>query len=342
MKKFIEKIMSGQNLTSDEMVEVMHALMSGEVEPAVAGAFLTALKMKGESVSEIIGGARVLREKATPIDIQNNVTLDTCGTGGDVSGTYNISTAVAIVAAAGGVSVVKHGNRSVSSKCGCADVLEELGVAIDLPAPKVKQCVDDIGIGFLFAPTFHEAMRHVGPVRKALGYRTIFNILGPLANPANAKYQLVGVFDESLLDVYANVLKELGVHRAMVVHGSDGLDEITITGETQIAELYEGEITRKVIKPEDYGLGRASIEEVKGGERQLNATILRELFSGDTSHTTAAMRDILILNAGAAFYTCGETVSIQKGVDLAKELIENGKAKEKLEQFIEFSQRLKG
>lgn len=342
MKEYIEKIIDKQDLTVDEMNEVMTALMSGEVEASVAASFLTALKMKGESISEIVGGAKVLREKATRIDIDHEVTLDTCGTGGDVAGTYNVSTAVAIVAAAGGVSVVKHGNRSVSSKCGCADVLEELGVAIHLPAEKVKQCVDDIGIGFLFAPTFHSAMRHVGSVRRDLGFRTIFNILGPLANPASAKFQLVGVFDEKLLEIYAQVLKELGVKRAMVVHGKDGLDEITITGETMVCELYEGEITRKTIKPEDYGLESAPIELIKGGEKALNAQILIELFEGKEIVATKAMKDILLLNAGAAFYTCGEAVSIQDGIALAKELIENGKAKAKLEQFIRYTQELKG
>lgn len=342
MKDYIEKVIKGHDLTADEMKEVMTALMSGEVEPAIAGSFLTALKMKGESISEIVGGATVLREKATRIDIDHEVTLDTCGTGGDVSGTYNISTAVAIVAAAGGVSVVKHGNRSVSSKCGCADVLEELGVVIDLPADKVKQCVDDIGIGFLFAPTFHSAMRHVGPVRKVLGFRTIFNILGPLANPASANFQLVGVFDERLLEVYAEVLKELGVKRAMVVHGKDGLDEITITGETMVCELYEGEITRKVIKPEDYGLTHAPIESIQGGEKTLNAQIMRELFEGKETVATKAMKDVLLLNAGAAFYTCGESVTIQDGVNLAREMVESGKAKAKLDEFIRYSRELKG
>jgi len=337
MKQYIEKIISGQDLTVEEMTRVMMALMSGEVDQVVASSFLTALKMKGESVDEIVAGARVMREKASAITISNPVTLDTCGTGGDSSGTYNISTAVAILAAANDIAVVKHGNRSVSSKCGCADVLEELGVAIDISPEQVKECVDETNIGFLFAPTFHSAMRHVGPVRRTLGMRTIFNILGPLANPANATYQLVGVFDESLLEVFARVLKELGVKRAMIVHGTDGLDEITISGETKVCELNDGEITFKTIKPEDFGLESAPLEAIKGGERVLNAQILRELLEG----RQGPMRDVLLLNAGAAFYTCGKSDSIEAGIKDAASVIDSGAGKRKLEEFVNKTQSLK-
>lgn len=337
MKQYIEKIISGVDLSVEEMTTVMMALMSGEVDPIVASSFLTALKMKGESVSEIVAGAKVMREKASAITINNPITLDTCGTGGDSSGTYNISTAVAILAAANNIAVVKHGNRSVSSKCGCADVLEELGVAIDITPEQVKECVDETNIGFLFAPTFHSAMRHVGPVRRTLGMRTIFNILGPLANPANATYQLVGVFDESLLEIFAKVLQQLGVKRALVVHGTDGLDEITISGDTKVCELNNDEITFKTIKPEDFGLTSAPLESVKGGEKVLNASILKELLDGKQG----PMRDILLLNAGAAFYTCGKAESIADGISQAASVIDSGAAKNKLEEFVAKTVELK-
>jgi len=330
MKQYIAKVIRRENLNIEEMTEAMMALMSGEVDPILASSFLTALKMKGEAIDEIVAGATVMREKASVISIDNAVTLDTCGTGGDSLGTYNISTAVAIIAAAAGVSVVKHGNRSVSSKCGCADVLEEVGIKIDLTPAQVKTCVDTTDIGFLFAPTFHSAMRHVGLIRQTLGMRTIFNILGPLANPANATYQLVGVFDEELLEVYGKVLHELGVIRAMIVHGTDGLDEITISGNTKVCELNHGILTYKTIKPEDFGLQSASIESVKGGNKEENARILIDLLNGQKG----PKRDILLLNAGAGFYTCGKTATIKEGIKLAEKVIDSGKAKAKLKEFI--------
>lgn len=337
MQKAINKIIRKEDLTIQEMTESMMALMSGEVDPVIAASFLTALKMKSESVEEIVAGARVMREKASTITIDKEITMDTCGTGGDSSGTFNISTAVAIMLAAEGVAVVKHGNRSVSSQCGCADVLEELGVAIDITPDQVKSCVDAINIGFLFAPTFHSAMRHVGPVRRTLGFRTIFNILGPLANPANATYQLVGVFDEALLEVFARVLKELGVKRALIVHGDDGLDEITLSTTTKVCELNHGVISTKTISPEDFGLSRCSLESVKGGDKVVNAAILRDLFDGKTG----PMRDILLLNAGAALYTCEKVTSIQEGIALAEKILDEKKAKQKLEEFIMKTQELK-
>jgi len=337
MQKLINKIIGKQDLTLEEMTESMMALMSGEVDPVVAASFLTALKMKSESVDEIVAGARVMREKASTIAINKPITMDTCGTGGDSSGTFNISTAVAIMLASEGVAVVKHGNRSVSSQCGCADVLEELGVAIDITPEQVKQCVEEINIGFLFAPTFHSAMRHVGPVRKTLGFRTIFNILGPLANPANATYQLVGVFDEKLLEVFAKVLNELGVKRAMVVHGDDGLDEISLSTTTKVCELNHGIITLATLAPEDFGMTRSPLESIKGGSKIENAEILRSLFAGKTG----PMRDVLLLNAGAALYTCEKVQSIQEGITQAAQSLDDGKALQKLEEFILLTQKLK-
>jgi anthranilate phosphoribosyltransferase len=337
MQKVIDKIIRQEDLTIEEMTESMMALMSGEVDPVIAASFLTALKMKTESVEEIVAGARVLREKASKITINKEITMDTCGTGGDSSGTFNISTAVAIILAAEGVAVVKHGNRSVSSQCGCADVLEELGVAIDITPEQVKACVDEVNIGFLFAPTFHSAMRHVGPVRRTLGFRTIFNILGPLANPANASYQLVGVFDEKLLEVFAKVLNELGVKRALVVHGDDGLDEITLSTTTKLCELNQGVITTKTIRPEDFGLTSSSLESIKGGDKVVNARILNELFDGKKG----PMRDVLLLNAGAALYTCERVSSMEEGIALAASCLDEKKAKHKLAEFILKTQELK-
>jgi len=331
MKAYIEKIIHGQDLTSDEMTQALTALMHGEVNPVIASSFLTALKMKGESIEEIVAGAKVMRKEASAIYVDHPITLDTCGTGGDASNTFNISTAVAIVAAASGIAVVKHGNRSVSSQCGCADVLEALGVKIDLSPTQVKHCVDTIGIGFLFAPTFHSAMRHVAPVRKILGMRTIFNILGPLSNPAHATHQLVGVFDPSLLDIYGNVLKELGIKRAMIVHGEDGLDEISLSAPTKICELRDGKLHRYTIKPEDFNLKSASLDTIRGGDKNYSATILRQLFTG----SKGPKRDIVLLNAGAAFYLSGKADSIQLGIELAKEIIDSDKALAKLDTFIQ-------
>lgn len=330
----LNQVVAGQDLTEEQMMTYMNEIMSGEKSDAEIAAFLTALKIKGEAVSEIVAGARVMREKAAPISFGSLNTIDTCGTGGDSSGTYNISTAVAIVSAAAGVPVVKHGNRSVSSKCGCADVLEACGVRIDLAPEYVKLCVETLGIGFLFAPTFHSAMRFVGPTRKALGFRTIFNILGPLANPANAKAQVVGVFDEKLTVVFAQVLKELGLRKVLVVHGRDGLDELTTTDETVVSELNDGVITTYTLKPEDLGITRAKPEDLVGGETQLNAEILRAVISGEDR---GPKRDILLLNAGAALYVADKAETIKDGMAMAAKVIDDGLAAKKLEDFVIFS-----
>jgi len=329
----IEKIMLGNNLSEEEMIECMTKIMSGEVTEVQMSSFLTALKSKGESVSEIVGGAKVLREKAEIVELQNYYTVDTCGTGGDKLGTYNISTAVSFVTAAAGIKVVKHGNRSVSSKCGSADVLEALGVKIDLIPKQVEECVKKCNIGFFYAPTFHKAMKHVGKTRKELGFRTIFNILGPLANPANAKAQVLGVFDERLTEPMAEVLKNLGVKRALVVHGMDGLDEISITTETKITELENNTIKTYYFKPEDYGFNRCTINDIKGGNAIDNAKIIKELFNGKEG----PKRDILLINSAAALYVGQKVNTITDGIKLAKEIIDQGKAKEKLEELIQIS-----
>ena len=250
MKKQIEKLINKTNLTEEEMIEAMNEVMNGQASEVELASFLTALRMKGETIAEITGGARVMREKASSIKINHNYAVDTCGTGGDSHNTYNISTTVSFILAAGGVPVVKHGNRAVSSKSGSADVLEALGINLGLNPSQVGKCVDEIGIGFLFAPTFHGAMKHAIGVRRALGFRTVFNMLGPLTNPAEAKGQILGVFNKDLTEVFASVLKNLGTERALVVHGFDGMDEISISDKTQISELKDGEI--KVAPIEDY------------------------------------------------------------------------------------------
>ncbi len=328
--EILNQVIAGKDLSEDQMMTYLGEIMSGEKSDAEIASFLTALKIKGEAVSEIVAGAKVLREKAAPIDMGDLDTIDTCGTGGDSSGTYNISTAVAIVSAAAGVPVVKHGNRSVSSKCGCADVLEACGVKIDITPDQVKECVNEIGIGFLFAPTFHSAMRFVGPTRKALGFRTIFNILGPLSNPANAKAQVVGVFDERLTVIFAQVLKELGLRKVLVVHGRDGLDEFSTTDETLVSELNDGVITTYTVKPEDFGIKRASMNDLLGGETGLNAEILQSVLGGEMG----PKRDILLLNAGAALYVADKVTSIKEGMDLAAKVIDDGLATKKLEEFV--------
>lgn len=328
------KMIQGQHLSTDEMVEAMNQIMTGDIDGAEIAGFLTALKMKGEAVSEIFGGAKVLREKAVKLDLADYYTVDTCGTGGDASETYNISTAVSIVTAAAGVTVVKHGNRAVSSKCGAADVLEALGVNVNLEAPQVEQCVKEIGIGFLFAPKFHSAMRFVGPTRKALGFRTIFNILGPLANPASANAQVMGVFDEKLTEPLAEVLMNLGVEKALVVHGMDGMDEISISAETKVSEIKDGKVETYRIKPEDFGMTRQDASVLAGGEAEENAQIIRDVLAGQVG----GKLDILLLNAGAALYVGKKVDSIKAGIDLARDLINSGKASEKLEAFAAYTQ----
>ncbi|PKM49445.1 MAG: anthranilate phosphoribosyltransferase [Firmicutes bacterium HGW-Firmicutes-7] len=333
IQKEIESIIAGNHLTEEEMIECMSKIMSGEVTDTQIASFLTALKSKGEAISEIVGGAKVLREKADVVELQNYYTVDTCGTGGDKLGTFNISTAVAIIIAAADIPVVKHGNRSVSSKCGSADVLEALGIKIDLLPTQVEKCVREINIGFFFAPTFHKAMRFVGKTRKELGFRTIFNILGPLANPANAKAQVLGVFDEALTEPMAEVLKNLGVERALVVHGYDGLDEISTTSETKITELKEGVIKTYTVMPEDFGFERAKIEDIKGGSAKENAQIIKDLFNGQRGFK----REILVLNAAAALYVGKRVDNIKDGITFVQELIDSGKVKTKLEEFIRYT-----
>jgi anthranilate phosphoribosyltransferase len=335
IKEAIAILVSGRSLATDEAAQIMEEIMEGKATPAQFGAFVTALRLKGETVDEIIGLARIMRAKAIPVSTDGLV-VDTCGTGGDGSHTFNISTAAAFVAAGVGLKIAKHGNRAMSSQCGSADVLEALGVKIDLNAEQVQRCLQEIGIGFMFAPAFHPAMRYAAAPRREIGIRTVFNILGPLTNPAGAKAQVLGVGDESLIEKLASVLQGLGCQHALLVHGEDGLDEITITGKTHICELKEGNIKRYAISPEDFGLSRASSDSIKGGDIKANADLLRNILAG----ASGPQRDVVLMNAAAALVVGGRAKTLQEGVAAAKEAIDKGNASAKLDQLIELSQSL--
>lgn len=350
IKEAIHKIVDKIDLEEEEMIEVMNEIMSGSATPAQIGAFITALRMKGETVDEITGAAKVMREKAIKIPVDNvdvdldrddinidrETILDTCGTGGDGTLTFNVSTATAIVVASAGIKVAKHGNRSVSSVCGSADVLKELGVNIEASPEVVARCIKKVGIGFLFAPTFHGAMKFaIGP-RREIGIRTIFNILGPLTNPAGAKYQLLGVYREDLCEILANVLMRLNAKRAMVVHGLDGMDEITVTKDTKVSELTNGKIKNYYINPTHFGLPLYDFNELKGGSAADNARIIREIFEGKER---GAKRAIVLMNAGACIYIVGKAKTIKEGIEIAEQLIDSKKALKTLENLIEESNK---
>ena len=330
----ITKIFEGADLDESEAYKAMEAIMEGRTSPVQIGAFLTALKMKGECVDEIAGCAKAMRHAALTIGPFDGPLVDTCGTGGDHKGTFNISTTSAFVVAGAGVKVAKHGNRSVTSRCGSADLLEGLGVTIDLPADAVALSIEEVGIGFLFAPSFHPAMRHAAVPRGELGFRTIFNLLGPLTNPAGAKAQLMGVFDERWVEPLARVLGRLGVERALVVHGSDGMDEITLFGPTAAAELKGGDVTTYVIEPETLGLKRLQDQEaILGGDVEANLAVTRSVLRGEPGPP----REIVLANAGAAIYCAGEASSLQEGVERATTSIDSQAASEALEKLKAFS-----
>lgn len=329
IKEAISRVVQSTDLTESEMMEVMDEVMTGEASPAQIASFITALRMKGETVSEITGAARVMREKATRITAPGENVVDTCGTGGDESMTFNISTAAAFVTAGAGVTVAKHGNRSVSSRCGSADVLKALGVNIEAEVERVERCLREAGIGFLFAPMLHGAMKYAAPVRKELGIRSIFNVLGPLTNPAGATRQLLGVYDPALTDILAKVLGNLGSEHAFVVRGSDGLDEITLTGETRVTELKGGSIRTYHIKPEDFGFARCSPEDLKGGDPEVNAGIILDVLNGKKGPA----RDIVLLNSAAAIVAGGKAGRIEEGVALAHGSIDSGEALGRLEKL---------
>ncbi len=329
IKEAIAKAVKGEDLAEEEMSAVMYEVMGGSASPAQIGSFITALRVKGETVAEITGAARVMREKATRIEAPEGNVIDTCGTGGDESMTFNISTAAAFVAAGCGATVAKHGNRSVSSRSGSADVLRALGVNIEAEVSRVEECLAGAGIGFLFAPLLHGAMKYAAPVRREIGIRTIFNILGPLTNPAGAKRQLLGVYDANLTDTLAKVLANLGSEHAFVVRGTDGLDEITLTGETRVTELKNGTVRTYHIKPEDFGLERCAPEALKGGGPEENAAIILDVLNG----AKGPARDIVLLNSAAAVTVAGLAGSIAEGIALAHGSVDSGMALEKLEKL---------
>ena len=332
----IAKLVERQDLDADEMTAVMRAVMGGEATDAQIGGLLVALRMKGETIDEIRAAAGVMRELATRVDVPRAGLVDTCGTGGDASGTFNISTASALVAAAAGVRVAKHGNRSVSSRSGSADVLETLGVNLELGPDAVATCIREVGVGFLFAPAHHGAMRHaIGP-RRELGVRTLFNVLGPLTNPAGAPNQVLGVFSADWLRPLAEALKGLGSEHVMVVNAEDGLDEISIGAPTRVAELRDGEITEYTLRPEDVGLTTAALDTVRVADVAASAAMLRDVLAG----TPGPARDIVLLNAGAAIFVGGGAPGLEAGVRRAAEVIDSGAARERLEQLQAVSTRL--
>ena len=336
LKRFIAKVAEGQNLNEEEASQVMTHIMEGEGLPTQIASLLTALRMKGETSQEVTGFARAMRAKALRIRAKDGeCVVDTCGPGGDGSGTFNISTAVAFVAAGGGLTVAKHGNRSVSSQSGSADVLEALGVNIALPPAKAEACLQENGLAFLFAPSFHPAMKHALGPRREIGIRTAFNLLGPLTNPAGATIHLLGLYREDLTQMVAEVLKNLGSKAAFVVHGADHSDEISITGKTTVCELRDGAIANYQIEPEEVGLKRASLEAIQGGTPEKNAQILRRIFRGEAGPT----RDVVLLNGAAVFMAAGKVSSLKEGVQMARESIDSGRAMKKLEALIQFSQR---
>lgn len=335
MKEAITKVTEGIDLTEAEAKAVMEVMLSGEATQAQLGSILTAMRMKGETLEELIGFASVLREKADTISPKVDNYVDLVGTGGDRTFTFNISTTSAFVVAAAGLPVAKHGNRSISSKSGAGDVLEALGVNIMAEPALVEKCVEEAGIGFMFAQLFNKSMRFVGQARNEMGIRTVFNILGPLANPSRAKNMVVGVYSPLLTENIAKCMSRLGVERAFVVSGmGDNMDEITLTTETAISEIKNGEVTTYKISPEQFGLKRASLEDLRGGDGAENAQILKDILSGKE---TGARRDIVLLNAGATLYVGGIAESVEDGIALAAKTIDSGAAMETLEKLIKIS-----
>jgi anthranilate phosphoribosyltransferase len=348
----VRMVVERRDLTRIEAAAAMDAIMSGAATDAQIAAFLTALRMKGETVEELIGFAQVMRGKVARVRTRadevagltgtdREMLIDTCGTGGDASGTFNISTATAFVVAGAGLKVAKHGNRSMSaltsaSLCGSADVVETLGVNLELSAAQVGRCVDEVGIGFLYAPLLHTAMKHVMAARREVGFRTVFNLLGPLTNPAGANAQIIGVASAALTEPLARVLAELGTHRAFVVHGADGLDEISSTGETRISEVREGVVRTFTVRPEDFGLPSATLAELRGGDREQNAEIIRAVLGGERS----PRRVVVLMNAAAALVVGGHAHDLKEGAAVAAHAIDSGVARQKLDQLVALSRKL--
>ena len=337
IEEAIASISKSQDLSTDQMEGVMEEIMTGKADTSQIVSFLTALNNKGETVGELTAAVSVMRRHVSKISVNKEVVLDTCGTGGDKKGTFNISTIVAFVASGCGITVAKHGNRSVSSCCGSADILEALGININMTNEKIEKCLNDVGIAFLFAPNLHPAMKYAMPARIQIGKRTMFNILGPLTNPAGATHQLVGVYDANLTKDLAAVLGNLGTVHALVVHGGDGLDEITTTAKTIVCEEYKGKLNNYEIAPEDFGFKRANPQDLKGGSVSDNAKIIMDILKGKTG----LKRDIVLLNAAAAIYVADKAKTIKEGIKLAAEAIDSGNALKKLELLKEYSQKHK-
>lgn len=335
MQNAIRRVVEGQDLSAAEMTDVMRLIMTGAATPAQIGGFLVGLRMKGETVDEIAAAARVMRELATPVQANGEHVVDIVGTGGDVSGSFNVSTASSMVVAAAGGTVAKHGNRAVSGKTGAADVLEAAGVRLDLPVARIEECIREVGVAFLFAPQHHGAMKHaIGP-RREMAVRTIFNVLGPLTNPAAAPNEVMGVFSPALVEPLAEVLMRLGSHHVMVVHGEDGLDEISIGGPTLVAEGRHGHVTSYTIAPEDFGFKRAPLDAIRVASPAESLTVIRNLLAGEPGPA----RDIVALNSGAAIYVAGLAESPAEGVARALQVIASGAAQAKFAELIAFTQR---
>ncbi len=327
------KLIRGENLAFGEMQSAMEGIMEGRWTSVQIAGFLVALRIKGETPEEIAAAALAMRAHAVAVPVSRSNVIDTCGTGGDHSGTFNISTAAAIVAAGAGAAVAKHGNRGISSRCGSANVLQELGVNLELTPEQVGACIDKTGIGFLYAPHLHPAMKHVAAVRAELGQRTLFNMTGPLLNPARAKRQVLGVFDAKLTRVFAEVLQRLGSEHVMVACGTDGLDEISLCAPTKVAELKNGSVSEYILNPQDLGFSLATKEDLLGGDIAENASILRNIFAG----VKGPKRDVVVLNAAAALYVSGRAANLKEGVAQAKASVDSGAAKATLENWVEFS-----
>ena len=349
IKEFISKVVGGEDLTEAEMETAMEEIMTATATPAQIGAFITALRLKGETVDEITGAARIMRAKATKINVNNHLVnidrdeiniedetiLDIVGTGGDGTRTFNVSTTTAFVAAGGGIKVAKHGNRAVSSLCGSADVLEKLGVKLDVTSTDVEKCINEIGIGFLYAPLFHGAMKHAAGPRREIGIRSIFNLLGPVTNPAGASVQVLGVYEQSLTEKIALVLKRLGTKEAFVVCGEGTFDEISICGPTKVSHLKDNSVRTFQMTPEEYGFKRAAVEEIVGGNAKENANIVRNILDGEKG----PKRDMVLLNASAAFVAAGLCDHFEEGIKFAKDSIDSGKALKKLDKLVDLTQQ---
>ena len=333
ISKYLEKLINKEDLSMEESYNISSSIMKGELSEAQIASLLSLLRMKGETADEISGFAKAMLENANIIEINDKNSIDTCGTGGDGKNTFNVSTLTALIVASSGVTVSKHGNRSVSSNSGSADILEKLGVKIDLNPDEVKKCINSVGIGFMFAPKFHPSMRFVAKVRRELGIRTIFNVLGPLTNPARASVQLLGVYDKSIMKKMARVLVNLGAKRAMVICGQDGFDEITLTGKTDVIEVENGNLKTYTIDPIDFGFEYCKLEDIQSSGIDENERIIHSILNGEKGHK----RNMALINSGTCLYLAGKVKSIDEGIELAKKLIDSKETQKKLDDFVSFT-----